>query len=50
MSLYKKIFKTQIKNRKLENASESSRYNPKYHEEAEKAALSTNILKYRSLF
>lgn len=50
MAIYEKIFKTQIKNRKLNYALDMSKYNPKYHEEAEKLAISTDILKYQSIF
>ena len=50
MAIYEKIFKTQIKNRKLNYALDMSKFNPKYHEEAEKLAISTDILKYKSLF
>ncbi|KKN30090.1 hypothetical protein LCGC14_0837420 [marine sediment metagenome] len=50
MAIYEKIFKTQIKNRKLNYALDMSKYNPKYHEEAEKLAISTINLDYYSIF
>jgi len=43
MAIYEKIFKTQIKNRKLEKALENSRFNPRYYEEANKLIISKNL-------
>jgi len=50
INVYGKRFKTEIKNRKLENALEMSRFNPKYHEEAKKFAISTRPHNYKNIF
>jgi len=44
------MFKTINKKKKLEDASERSKYNPNYHKEAEKLANLRDYRKYKGIF